>query len=52
MTLVWFAVWFVADHVGGRAPLVLRPANWWTITLLLGVALDLSTSHATSRRKR
>lgn len=52
MTLVWLVVWFVADHMGGRAPLVLQPANWWAITLLLAIALDLSASHAGSRRKR
>lgn len=42
MTLVWFAVWLVANNVGGHEPLTLDPVNAWAATLVLGVALDLS----------
>ena len=52
MTFVWFLSWFVADHTGGRAPLLLHPANVWTWTLLLAVALDLGSHHARGGAKR
>jgi hypothetical protein len=47
MTLLWFAIWFVADHLGDHAPLLLDPVNGWMTTLLLAVALDLASAHAT-----
>jgi hypothetical protein len=42
MTLIWFAIWLVANNVGAHEPLVLRPVNAWAATLILAVALDLS----------
>jgi hypothetical protein len=53
MTLVWFAVWLIANVVGDDAPLTFDPVNWWAGTLLLVLALDLARQHApavTSRR--
>jgi hypothetical protein len=46
MTILWFVVWFVADRLGGHAPLHFAPVNAWAWTLLLAVALDLSSQHA------
>ncbi len=46
MTLIWFIVWFIADHVGDSAPLSADPVNTWTWTLILAVALDLGRQHA------
>jgi hypothetical protein len=46
MTLLWFVIWLIFDHVGAREPLLLDPANVWTATLLAAVALDLSARHA------
>jgi hypothetical protein len=46
MTLIWFVIWLVADIVGGEAPLVFDPVNWWAGTLLLVIALDLARQHA------
>ena len=45
MTLIWFVVWFVADHIGGHAPLRFDPVNAWGWTLILAVALDLGRHH-------
>ena len=52
MTVVWFVIWVVADHVGDRAPLRINPVNLWTTALLLAIALDLSRQHATGLRAR
>lgn len=41
MTLIWFAVWLVANKLGGNEPLVPDPVNAWTATLILAAALDL-----------
>jgi hypothetical protein len=49
MTFVWLIVWFIADQVGGREPLLLDPVNGWTATLILAIALDLAASHARGR---
>jgi hypothetical protein len=46
MTIVCFVVWFVSDRLGGHAPLRFDPVNAWAWTLLLAVALDLSSHHA------
>ncbi|MCW2622069.1 MAG: hypothetical protein JWL64_1671 [Frankiales bacterium] len=46
MTLIWFIVWLVADHVGGHEPLRGNPVNVWAATLILAVALDLGAAHA------
>lgn len=40
MTLIWLAIWFVANMVGGDEPLKLDPVNGWTATLILAAALD------------
>jgi hypothetical protein len=47
MTLIWFIVWLIADHIGSHDPLRVDPVNVWTATLLLAVALDLGRAHAT-----
>jgi hypothetical protein len=54
MTFLWFIVWFIADHLGDRAPLQFDPANVWGVTLLLAIALDLGSLHASgpARRRR
>lgn len=52
MTLLWFIVWVIADHVGPHEPLRFDPVNVWTAMLLLAVALDLGRAHATSTRHR
>jgi len=46
MTLLWFAVWLVADLTGAHEPLRFDPVNVWTATLLLAIALDLARAHA------
>lgn len=50
MTLIWFVVWLVSDLIGDKEPLLFNPVNWWTGTLLLTIALDLSRQHAPARR--
>lgn len=52
MTFIWFIVWFIANLVGSREPLLFDPVNAWTATLILAVALDLGAAHATSRSRR
>jgi hypothetical protein len=51
MTLIWFLVWLIADHVGAHEPLQLDPVNVWMATLLLTVALDLGLAHAARPRR-
>ncbi len=46
MTLVWFIVWLIANVVGDTESLSFDPVNWWSGTLILAVALDLSMQHA------
>jgi hypothetical protein len=46
VTLIWFIVWFIANIVGDNESLTIDPVNWWTGTLMLAVALDLSRQHA------
>ena len=41
MTLIWLAIWLIANNVGGGEPLALDPVNVWTATLILAMALDL-----------
>ena len=41
MTFVWFVIWFIADMIGDREPLLVDPVNWWAGTLILAVALDV-----------
>ena len=46
MTLIWFVVWFIADRIGDREPLLFDPVNIWAGLLLLAIALDLGAVHA------
>jgi len=41
MTFLWFVIWFIADMIGDREPLLVDPVNWWAGTLILAVALDV-----------
>ena len=50
MTIFWFGVWFIANLVGDREPLVFDPVNWWTATLILAIALDINRPPIRSRR--
>jgi hypothetical protein len=50
MTFVWFAIWFVANLIGGSEPLKLDPVNAWTATLILAVAIDLNRPRPELRR--
>jgi hypothetical protein len=45
MTIVWFAIWLIANNVGGHEPLSADPVNAWAATLILAIALDLGRSH-------
>jgi hypothetical protein len=49
MTVLWFAIWLVANNVGGDEPLLLNPVNAWAATLILAGALDLGANHARTR---
>jgi hypothetical protein len=51
MTVIWFIGWLIANNVGGHEPLLFNPVNAWTATLILAIALDLSTSHARGGQK-
>jgi hypothetical protein len=51
MTLVWLVVWFVADRIGDREPLLFDPVNIWAGTLILAIALDLGSTHARRERR-
>ena len=46
MTLLWFIIWLVSNVVGDAESLTFDPVNWWTGTLILAIALDLSRQHA------
>ena len=54
LPLFWSAIWSVAALVADRAPLTASPANLWTETLLLAVAIDLARQHGAAAvgRKR
>jgi hypothetical protein len=52
MTLLWFVVWVISDHVGDKEALTAHPVNIWLATLILAVALDLGRAHAESGRHR
>ena len=47
MTLRWFVIWVITPLVGDIESLRFDPVNWWAGTLLLVMALDLSSHHAT-----
>ena len=51
MTLVWFLIWFIADNVGAHEALIINPVNGWAATLILAVALDLGSRHASRLRR-
>lgn len=51
MTLLWFVIWLIWNLVGDEEPLLFDPVNWWTGTLLLALALDLSGVHAARARR-
>jgi hypothetical protein len=50
MTLLWFVIWVIADHVGSNETLTFAPVNVWAATLLLAIALDLGRAHARPAR--
>jgi hypothetical protein len=52
MTLVWFVVWVISDHIGSPEPLHFDPVNVWTATLLLAIALDLGRAYASGATRR
>jgi hypothetical protein len=52
MTLLWFIIWFISDHVGDREPLLADPVNAWAATLIGAIALDLARHHTVVFRKR
>ena len=51
MTFIWFIVWFISDRIGDRESLAVAPADWWAITLLGAIALDLGKHHHTASRR-
>jgi hypothetical protein len=51
MTFLWFVIWFIADKIGAHEPLIIDPVNAWAATLILAVALDLGSRHASGLRK-
>ena len=50
MTILWFVIWLIADHVGSPEPLTLAPVNVWLATLIAAIALDLGRQHATGHK--
>jgi hypothetical protein len=42
VTILWFVVWFIANNIGGSAPLQFDPVNFWAGALVLAVAIDLN----------
>ena len=46
MTLIWFALWFIFNLIGDKEPLLFSPVNFWAGTLLLAIAIDLGSLHA------
>jgi hypothetical protein len=51
MTILWFAVWLVADVIGDHEPLVFDPVNWWAGTLILAVAIDINRPQIGGRKR-
>lgn len=51
LTLVWFAIWLVANVLGDNETLSADPVNWWTGTLILAVAIDLNSRHVVERSR-
>jgi hypothetical protein len=52
MTIVWFAVWLIANLVGDHEALRFDPLNWWAATLLLVIALDINRPQILPRREK
>jgi hypothetical protein len=52
MTLIWFAVWLIADIIGDHEELTFDPVNMWTTTLLLAIALDVNRPQIGQRRRK
>jgi hypothetical protein len=50
VSIIWFIVWLIADHIGDHAPLLFNPPNVWATTLLLVVALDINRPQILPRR--
>ena len=46
MTLIWFALWFIFNLIGDKEPLLFNPVNFWAGALLLALAVDLGSLHA------
>jgi len=51
MTVIWFIVWLISDHIGSHEPLRLDPVNVWTTTVIAAVTLDLGRGHAPSAKR-
>jgi hypothetical protein len=52
MTIVWFAVWLIANVTGEHAPLTFDPVNVWTGTLVLALAIDVNRPRVSPRRRQ
>jgi hypothetical protein len=46
LMLLWFIIWLISNVLGDNESLTFDPVNWWTGTLILAIALDLSRQHA------
>ena len=51
MTIIWFVIWLISDHIGSHEPLLFDPVNVWAATLLAAVALDLGGQTARSGKR-
>lgn len=51
MTVLWFVIWLIADHVGARESLLFDPPNIWAATLVLAIALDINRPAGVARRR-
>jgi hypothetical protein len=51
MTIIWFVVWLVADHIGDRERLHFDPVNMWAALLVLAIALDVNRPQLGRRGK-
>ena len=51
MTLIWFAIWLIANVIGDSEPLQFDPVNWWAGTLLLAIAIDINRPQVPTRRR-
>jgi hypothetical protein len=44
-------IWLIWNIVGDKESLTTDPVNWWTGTLILAIALDLSSRHVIDRSR-